>query len=119
MESCILNLILACLVLHDITYDIDIYLMPNLTLSMVKKTSLANKMLFSVPFNPLTAKFFNWNFNPLEVVWVKPQLGFLFLGGNSVFFVLFFFVVHVSKKKKLDRGVGVYGLDNPSFSQIF
>ena len=50
-----------------------------------------------------------------------------FLGGNGVFFVLFFFVVHVSKKsiKKLvrgvgwyGRGVGLYGLENLSFSQI-
>ena len=35
-------------------------------------------------------------------------------------FCAVFFVVHVSKKiKKLDRRVGRYGLDNPSFSRIF
>ena len=32
--------------------------------------------LFPVHFNPLTAKWFNWNFHPLEVVsrWRDPQL---------------------------------------------
>ena len=40
--------------------------------------------------------------------------------GNFVFFVLFFFVVHVSKKKlKLNMGVAGWGLANPSFSRIF
>ena len=28
--------------------------------------------------------------------WVKPQLGFVFVFGNFVFFVLFFVVEHVS-----------------------
>ena len=36
-----------------------------------------------------------------------------------MFFVLFFVVVHVSKKKKLDRGLGRWGLTNTSFSQFF
>ena len=48
--------------------------------------------------------------------WVKPQLGFI---GNIVFFCVVFVVVHVSRKKKLDRRVGVWGMDNPSFSRIF
>ena len=48
--------------------------------------------------------------------WVKPQLGFI---GNIVFFCVAFVVVHVSRKKKLDSRVGVWGKDNPSFSRIF
>ena len=52
--------------------------------------------------------------------WVKPQLGFGFFYGNFVFFVLFFVVIHVSKKYlKLDMGVGGCCLANPSFSRIF
>ena len=38
--------------------------------------------------------------------WVKPQLGFLFLGEILCFVCVVYFVVHVSKKKKLDRRVG-------------
>ena len=47
---------------------------------------------------------------------VKPQFGFSF-SGNVVFFVVFFFVEHVSKKK-LVRGVVGWGLANPSFSDF-
>ena len=51
--------------------------------------------------------------------WVKPQFGFLFLGGNFVFFVLFFSLYMLPKKiRKMDRRVGVCDLDNPSFSRI-
>ena len=55
--------------------------------------------------------------------WVKPQLKFTFfleILRFFVFFVLLFVIVHVSKKnEKMDKGVGGWGLDNPSFSRIF
>ena len=53
--------------------------------------------------------------------WVKPQLGFFFLGGgNIVFFVLFFSLYMFPIFFFLmDRREGGFCLDNPSFSRIF
>ena len=55
-------------------------------------------------------------------MWVKPKLGLFFFLENvvfSLFFVLFFVVVHVSKKITKWIGGGGWGLANPSFSRIF
>ena len=52
----------------------------------------------------------------------SPNSDFSFFWKLCVFCVFYIvvFVVHVSKKnKKLDRGVGVCGMANPSFSRIF
>ena len=40
-----------------------------------------------------------------------------FLGGNIVYFCRFFF--RCTCLKKMDRRVGIWCLDNPSFSRIF
>ena len=47
--------------------------------------------------------------------WVKPQLGFLFL-QYCVFCAAFSLYMF---QKKMDKGVGGFCLDNPSFSRIF
>ena len=50
----------------------------------------------------------------------SPNSNLVGFFGNFVFFVLFFVVVHVSKKQfKLNMGVGGCCLANPSFSRIF
>ena len=48
-------------------------------------------------------------------------LGVIGEGGEMIccVFLCVFFVVQVSGKKKLDRGVCGWGLANPSFSRIF
>ena len=51
--------------------------------------------------------------------WVKPQISFLFFGGNFFFFFFHMFPNVIERNKKLDRRVGACGLTNPSFSQIF
>ena len=48
--------------------------------------------------------------------WVKLQLEFFFSGN---IFCFCFYVFKCFKKNKMDRGVGVFGLTNPSFSRIF
>ena len=53
----------------------------------------------------------------------SPNSDYFIFFGNCVFFVFFcvYFVLFscFQKKKKLDRGVGGWGLANPSFSRIF
>ena len=60
---------------RNVTVINTIYMYRDFIMCWVKPVILCVIVLFNI-INPLTAKLFNWNFHPLEVVscWRDPQL---------------------------------------------
>ena len=98
-------------------------------------TSIINKIFLtgvpdSVRFSPLNWRLWNKGFCQVKTIpkireklgsgWVEQAPTGIFFFLKYCVFCVIFIVVHVSKKnKKLDRRVGGWCLDNPTFARIF